>query len=84
MLSYVRWDQARLLAALKQSPVSVKLILGDRDDMMERGWFKALALMEVPLVIVKGANHFMDGAHEFDLLEHTLESLDAIQQAPSR
>jgi len=84
LLSYVHWDQARLLAALKQSPVSVKLIMGDRDDLMERGWFKALALMEVPLVIVKGANHFMDGAHEFDLLEHTLQSLDAIQQAPSR
>ena len=84
LLSYVRWDQARLLTALKQSPVRVKLIMGDRDDLIERGWFKALALMEVPVAFVKGANHFMDGAHEFDLLEHTLQSLDAIQQTSSR
>jgi alpha/beta superfamily hydrolase len=84
LLSYVRWDQPQLLAALKQSPVSVKLIMGDRDDVMERGWLKALALVQAPMVIVKGANHFMDGAHEFDLLDHTLESLDTIQQAPAR
>ncbi len=84
LLSYVRWDQARLLTALKQSPVSVKLIMGGRDDMMEHGWLKALALVQAPMVIVNGANHFMDGSHEFDLLEHTLKSLDTIQQAPSR
>jgi len=27
--------------------------------------------VQTPMVIVKGANHFMDGEHEFDLLEHT-------------
>ena len=84
LLSYVRWDQARLLTALKQSPVSVKLIMGGRDDVMEHGWLKALQLVQAPMVIVNGANHFMDGSHEFDLLEHTLKSLDTIQQAPSR
>jgi pimeloyl-ACP methyl ester carboxylesterase len=84
LLSYVRWDQARLLTALKQSPVSVKLIMGGRDDVMEHGWLKALQLVQAPIVIVNGANHFMDGSHEFDLLEHTLKSLDTIQQAPSR
>ena len=84
LLSYVRWDQARLLTALKQSPVSVKLIMGGRDDVMEHGWLKALQLVQAPMVIVNGANHFMDGSHEFDLLEHMLKSLDTIQQAPSR
>ena len=84
LLSYVRWDQARLLTALKQSPVSVKLIMGGRDDVMEHGWLKALELVQAPMVIVNGANHFMDGSHEFDLLEHTLKSLDTIPQAPSR
>jgi hypothetical protein len=28
------------------------------------------------VVIVKGASHFMDGEHEFDLLDHTLKFLD--------
>lgn len=84
LLSYARWDQARVLAALRQSPVGVNLIMGEEDNMLERGWLKALQHMQAPMVIVKGASHFMDGAHEFDLLEHTLESLERIQQAPSR
>ena len=84
LLSYARWDQERVLAALRQSPVGVNLIMGEEDNMLERGWLKALQHMQVPMVIVKWASHFMDGAHEFDLLEHTLESLERIQQAPSR
>jgi pimeloyl-ACP methyl ester carboxylesterase len=84
LLSYVRWDQSRVLAALRQSPVSVKLIMGDDDNIMERGWLKVLQHVQAPMVIVAGANHFMDGSHEFDLLEQALKSLDSIKQAPSR
>lgn len=81
LLSYVRWDQARTLAALKQSPVNVKLIMGDADDTLGEGWLKMLQQIQTPMVIVKGANHFMDGEHEFDLLEHTLKSM-ALPQRP--
>jgi pimeloyl-ACP methyl ester carboxylesterase len=76
LLSYVRWDQPRMLSVLKQSPVKVKLIMGDADDMLKGGWLKALKHVQTPMVIVKGANHFMDGEHEFDLLDHTLKSMD--------
>lgn len=76
LLSYVRWDQAHTLAALKHSPVEVRLIMGDADYMLERSWLKALKHVRVPMVIVKGANHFMDGEHESDLLDHTLRFLD--------
>jgi pimeloyl-ACP methyl ester carboxylesterase len=84
LLSYVRWDQARVLAALKRSPVGVQLIMGDADDMMGSGWLKALQHMQVPMVVVKGANHFMNGEHEFDLLDHALKYLAAIRPAPPR
>ncbi len=84
LLSYARWDQARLLVALKQSPVSVRLIMGDRDDVLGHGWLKALEHVQTPMVIVKGANHFMDGAHEFDLLEYTLKFLGHIHPASAR
>lgn len=84
LLSYVRWDQARLLAALKQSPVGVKLIMGDADNMLERGWIKALQHVQTPMMIVKGASHFMDGEHEFDLLDHTLKHLETIKAPLSR
>lgn len=84
LLSYVRWDQARVLASLKQSPVSVKLIMGDSDEMLGKGWLKALQHIQAPLVLVKGANHFMDGEHEFDLLEHSLGYLASFKPSPSR
>ena len=84
LLTYVRWDQSRTLAALKASPVSVQLIMGDQDEMLGRDWIKALKHVQTPMVIVAGANHFMDGEHEFDLAEHTLSHLERIQKAAPR
>lgn len=84
LLSYVRWDQARTLAALKASPVSVQLIMGGQDEVLGRDWIKALKHVRTPLVVVEGANHFMDGEHEFDLLEHTLNDLARIQKVPTQ
>lgn len=84
LLSYVRWDQTQLLAAIKQAPVGVKLIMGDSDKMIGPGWLKALQHIQTPMVVVEGANHFMDGEHEFDLLEHTLNHLENIRPARSR
>jgi len=84
LLSYVHWDQTRLLAALKHSPVGVKLIMGGADNMLERGWIKALQHVRTPMVIVKDASHFMDGTHEFDLLDHTLKHLETIKVPLSR
>ncbi|HET9463578.1 MAG TPA: DUF1749 domain-containing protein, partial [Thiobacillus sp.] len=80
LLSYVRWDQPHTLSVLKQSPVNMKLIMGDADDMLGHGWLKALKHIQTPLVTVKNANHFMDGAHEFDLLDHTLKSMDLLNR----
>lgn len=83
LLSYARWDQARTLDALKASPVPVRLIMGNADAMLGRGWLKALKHVQAQMVIVPGANHFMDGEHEFDLLDHVLAYL-APFQVPSR
>jgi len=84
LLSYVRWDQARVLAALKEAPVRKKLIMGDSDEMVGGGWLKALQHIQAPMVVVKGANHFLDGEHEFDLLDHTLKSLETFKSAATR
>lgn len=84
LLSYVRWDQARTLAAVKTSPVPVQLIMGDTDNMIEQNWIKALATLKIPMVVVPGANHFLNGEHEFDLLEHTLTFLDRLNRVPLR
>ncbi|HET9462699.1 MAG TPA: alpha/beta hydrolase family protein [Thiobacillus sp.] len=80
LLSYVRWDQPHTLSVLKQSPVHMRLIMGDADDMLGHGWLKALKHIQTPMAIVKNASHFMDGAHEFDLLDHTLKSMDLLNR----
>jgi len=75
LLSYVRWDQTRTLTALKQAPVRTLLIMGDSDNVLGHNWLKALQHIRTRIVVVKGANHFMGGEHEFDLLDRTLEFL---------
>lgn len=75
LLSYVRWDQARTLTALKQAPVRTLLIMGDSDNVLGHNWLEALQHIRTRIVVVKGANHFMDGTHEFHLLDRILEFL---------
>lgn len=84
LLSYVLWDQTRVLTALKQIPVSMLLIMGDADNTLGQGWLKALQHIQTPLVIVHGGSHFMDGEHEFDLLDNTLYFLGHMPERPSR
>jgi hypothetical protein len=50
--------------------------------MLGSGWLKALQHVQVPMVVINGANHFMDGEHEFDLLEHSLAHLETFQLTP--
>ena len=82
LLSYVVWDQARTLKAVKESPVRMLLIMGDADKMLGSNWIKALRHIQSPMVVVPGANHFMDAEHEFDLLELTLDFLQKIPATP--
>jgi len=84
LLSYVRWDQARTLAAVKSSPIKVQLIMGDADNMIGHDWIMALQHVQIPMVVIPGANHFMDGENEFDLLEQTLIFLDRMDKASTR
>jgi pimeloyl-ACP methyl ester carboxylesterase len=79
LLSYVRWDQAHTLAALTHAPVKTGLIMGEADYMLGSNWLRALKHLRTPLAIVQGANHFMDGEHELDLLDHTLYFLDTFK-----
>lgn len=84
LLSYVRWDQPRVLTALKQAPVRVQLIMGDADSMLGQGWLRVLQHVQIPMVVVHGGSHFMDGEHEFDLLDHALKFLAGFPQGSSR
>lgn len=84
LLSYARWDQAHTLAALRNLTVTTLLIMGDADTMVEHNWIKALKHIQVPMAVVPGANHFMDGQHEFDLLDKTLVFLGRLHKVAAR
>jgi pimeloyl-ACP methyl ester carboxylesterase len=84
LLSYVRWDQGRTLAALRDVRVETEVIVGAEDNLLARNWIRALNSIRTPVSIVAGANHFLDGEHEFDLLERTLAFLDRLSKDAPR
>lgn len=85
LLTYVRWDQPRSLAAVRQLGDRSLLIMGSADSKLEHGWLNALKHLNTPLIVIDGGNHFMDGEHEFDVLEHTLAFLQSTTRTePSR
>lgn len=75
LLTYVRWDQPRLLAAVQRLGDRSLLIMGNSDNRLEQGWLRALQHLKTPLIVIEGGNHFMSGEHEFDVVEHTLAYL---------
>jgi pimeloyl-ACP methyl ester carboxylesterase len=77
LLTYVRWDQPRSLAALHQIGDRALLVMGSADGRLAQGWLRALQHLQTPLIVIEGGNHFMDGENEFDLLEHTLAFLQS-------
>lgn len=79
LLSYARWGQNKTLAALKRVRTKKLLIMGDSDSMLAPGWLDTLGHTGAPIIVVKGANHFMDGMHEFDLAEHMLGFLAGVK-----
>lgn len=78
LLSYVRWDQPRILKALNAYKGEKLLVMGSADDWLDQGWLRTLQANKAPMTIVEGATHFMDGEHEFDLLDRSLTMLKNI------
>lgn len=74
-LSYTAWTQARVLAALQQSPVPVTIIMGGKDERFQQHWIESLKSAGSELIIIPGASHFFDAHHEFDLHDVILSLL---------
>lgn len=82
LLSYARWDQSRTLAALRAYHGEKLLIMGGADDRLGHRWLKTLKDTGVRLIVVEGASHFLDGEHEFDLLDGVLSLLVKLTPSP--
>ncbi|MDO9224675.1 MAG: alpha/beta fold hydrolase [Pseudomonadota bacterium] len=75
LLSYLEWTPQRVLdAAATLAPPNL-FIMGGRDDRLGEGWVGELKKRN-RVIIIEGANHFMDGEHEFDLLDVILNELN--------
>lgn len=75
LLSYLEWTPERILQAVRQLQVPAAFIFGDGDDRFGPGWIERLRETGRPVRVIEGANHFLDGEHEFDLLERVLHEL---------
>jgi hypothetical protein len=49
--------------------------MGDGDTRLGASWTSALKKANPSLVVIKGADHFMSGEYEFDLLDAVLVAL---------
>lgn len=76
LLSYLEWTPKRVLDAAARLPMPNLFIMGGRDDRLGNGWVDQLRKRN-RVEVIEGANHFMDGEHEFDLLDTVLKELKA-------
>jgi len=75
MLSYLEWTPERLLREVRRQPTPTTFIMGSRDDRLGPGWIEQLKQTRAKVHVIEGANHFMDGDYEFDMLDTVLAEL---------
>ncbi|MBI5329995.1 MAG: alpha/beta hydrolase [Betaproteobacteria bacterium] len=78
LLSYLEWTPDRVLKRIEHLNLPVTFVMGSRDDRLGRGWIEKLGQTRARLRVVEGANHFMDGEHEFDLHDLVQQELQGL------
>jgi pimeloyl-ACP methyl ester carboxylesterase len=69
LLSYAEWTPDRILKTIADSHLPMHIIMGGNDNRLGKHWIESLRATGKPVHVIDGANHFMDGQHEFDVLE---------------
>lgn len=75
LLSYIEWTPAKLLQQIGHSTIPTTFIMGGKDERLGPDWIPQLKRTKTKVIIIAGADHFMDGAYEFDLLDRVLQEL---------
>lgn len=75
LLSYLEWTPRRIIADASHLSLPIVFIMGSRDDRLGRHWIEQLQKSRAKVRVIEGANHFMDGDFEFDLLDNVLLEL---------
>lgn len=75
-LSYYEWSDKAILNAIKKKSSDNYIIIGSADERIKQNWLTALQIANGKVVVIDGASHFFDQAHEFDLLDSVEDILD--------
>lgn len=78
LLSYMEWGPDRILSSINKTRIPVTMIMGSKDDRLGADWLDRLKKTRAKVVLIQGANHFMDGQYEFDLMDYFLAELQGI------
>jgi pimeloyl-ACP methyl ester carboxylesterase len=68
-LSYYTWDRDKISSVVDKFNERITIILGSGDKRMDEAWQQQLQTRHNNVIIIEGANHFFDQAHEFDLAD---------------
>lgn len=78
ILSYLEWGPEKILSVLKKTGIPSTMIMGSKDDRLGADWTARLQKTRAKVIVIDGANHFMDGQYEFDLLDHVLDEVKGL------
>ena len=68
-LSYKEWTDARLLEVVQKIKVPRIAIIGGEDHRFGTKLSRQFKKIDLPVIIISGANHFFDSPYEFDFLD---------------
>lgn len=78
ILSYLEWGPDKVLTEIDKGNIPITMIMGGKDDLLGPDWLNRLKKTRAKVLIIEGAGHFMEGPHEFDLLDAFLAELKGI------
>lgn len=70
VLSYYAWSAERIARALAATDVPTLILVGGADERIDQAWAATLRSDLVTITTIPDAEHFFDGAAEFDLADH--------------
>lgn len=76
--SYLDITPNRLVAAARSLPIPATFIMGGGDERLGPGWIERLKRTGKTVIVIPNATHFLDGEHEFELIDAVLGVLKPI------
>ena len=77
-VSYAKWEKNNILSLLSFIKSPVHIIIGEKDQRMDKNWPKLLVKQGTKVDIIKGANHFFSDEFEFELHDQVINTLNKI------